>query len=263
LTLKLSRALEFWEELRGHGTTPPPAVRETVLPQQDAPETLNAIEPNDAPPAWGAEAITGRTFVILYSDSKGQASERQVLCRRLVDNGGTLYLHAYCYARDRIRTFRADRISSIVDSQTGEVHEPGMALLRLFLPASTSAAPFRYGLSPQQYGDFNAALNVLTFMARCDGEWHPLEREMMQDFAAAYWLRADIRSALDVDEVSRHADRLAPDAETFWVSLQRCADHPILSQIIRRHISAVVDADGMHHRNELYWGSEVDDFLRP
>src|SRR5690606_1707583 len=103
--------------------------------------------------------------------------ERLVLCRRLNSKAGTLYLDAFCYVRERPRSFRADRIRSLVDHETGEVHSPGSSYLELYLPNSVSAAPFRYGLPPTQFADFNAALNVLAFMARCDGKWHPLEAD--------------------------------------------------------------------------------------
>lgn len=250
---------DLWAEIRGIRTPPQPIDRIPVVPEFDD-ETIE-LEESDQAPDWAAETITGRTFWISYLDSKKQASERQVLCRRLDDKAGVLYLYAYCYIRERPRSFRADRIVAIVDTETGEVFEPGEQLLRHFLPNSASTAPFHYGLSPQQYADFNAALNVLSFMARCDGEWHQLEAEAIEDFAASYWLRAEITSPFDAAEIERHAARLAPDPETFWVSLRRCAENPILSQIIRRHISKVIDADGQHHPLELYWGQQIDDFL--
>jgi len=251
--------LDFWNEIRGRRTDPPPAQYSPRLPDRDAPET-EADDTAD-PPAWQPQSITGRTYVIAYSDSKQQISERQVLCRRLEQNAGTLYLHAFCYVRERPRVFRGDRINMMIDSETGEVFQPGSLHLEQFLPEATSDAPYRYGLSPQHFANLNAALNVLAFIARCDGEWHPLEAGSIEDFASSYWLRAEIPSSLDTSQVLRHAARLAPDAEAFWVSLQRCAEHPLLSKIIRRHISNVIDADGFHHPREIYWGRQVDEFL--
>lgn len=247
---------ELWVEIRAWRTQPPPVTITVSLPDQDDDDG-----DDDDFPSWEAQSISGRALVIQYMDSKGQPSERQIMCRRLDLKGPHLYLFAYCYAREKIRNFRADRIVMIVDSETGEVHEPGITYLELFTPQAVTDAPFRYGLSPQGYADFNAALNVLLFMARCDGKFHPLEEDRIEDFAASYWLKAEITTAFDQAEIMRHARRLAPDAETFWVSLTRCKANPLLRSMIRRHVSAVIDADGAHHDKELFWGAQIDNFL--
>ncbi len=286
-----AKARDLWLEMRGIVTPPPvPVVRYTPsVPDEEEEESgispasattatagLETVRLSDHPqddlsdaeteeedraPAWQAETITGRSFVIQYSDSKGRASERQIMCRSIAVNGDVTYLHAYCYVRNSVRMFRAERIVSVIDTETGEIHEPGASFLASFLPNTESKAPYRYGLSPQQFGDFNAALNVLAFMARCDGEWHELETEAIIDFAAAYWLRTEIIAPLDEVEVLRHISRLAPTGEVFWVSLHRCRENPVLAGIIRRHIAALIDADGQHHEKELYWGAAVDAFL--
>ncbi len=255
------RAEDLWEEIRGIRTAPiiPPDYRPQI-PAMDEPSQDDGC--NDGPPDWQGQSITGRTFVIHYTDAKDQASVRQILCRRLERRNGTGYLHAWCYVRERLRVFRADSISAIIDPETGEVHEPCAAFLGQFAPDTTTATAFRYGLSPQQFADFNAALNVLAFMARADGYWHDAEGERIEDFAASYWLRAEIRAAFDEAEIRRHARRLAPDAETFFVSLDRCRENALLSAVIRRHVAAVIEADGVLDPRELYWGGKIDDYLR-
>lgn len=250
----------FWTDIRGYRSPPPPVSYVSWVPSHDADEADDG--PDDVTPEWEAQSITGRTFVLSYVDSKRQPSERLVLCRRLSEKAGTLYLDAYCYVRERPRSFRAERIVSLIDHESGEVHAPGLDYLSLFLPDATSSSPFHYGLHPRQYADLNAALNVLAFMARCDGKWHPLEATAIVEFAASYWLRAEVAAELDEQEVVRHAARLAPDAAAFWVSLSRCASNPILNPMIRRHVASVIDADGVHHPLETYWGMEIDRFMR-
>lgn len=257
----VSRGLEFWRDIRGLQPLSPHSEFEPILPDVDAEEESEIETVDDAPPKWHAEPISGRIVVISYCDSKDQLSERQISCLRLEQKAEHLYLLARCHSRQRLRNFRSDRIRAVIDSQSGEIFEPGEAFLALFDPDSQSAAQFRYGMSPQQFADFNAALNVLAFMARCDGEWHPLEAEALEDFATSYWLRAEISAALDLQEVARHAARLSPDPEIFWASLLRCTANRIISQIIRRHVAAVIDADGIHHPLEIYWGREVQSFL--
>lgn len=253
-------AAELWDEVRATRLAIPPADYISALPIHDAEEVVIESDDQD-PPRWQSGSISGRTFVIRYEDSKRQISERQVICRTIEQKSGVHYLHAFCVLRERPRTFRTDRIASLADVVTGEFFEPAIDFLRHFMPDRVSASPFHYGLSPQQYADFNAALNVLAFIARCDGEWHPLEADAIEAFAVSYWLAAEIMSDLDEEEVRRHAARLAPDPESFWTSLSRCAANPLLARMIRRHVAAVIDADGVLDEHEAYWGGLIDEFL--
>lgn len=214
---------------------------------------------SDGPPSWDAESITGRVLIIEYRDTRGQVSNRQITCRNLADRAGTLYLQAWCHARRAPRCFRVDRIAGLADSTSGEIYD--VADFFRAAPREESHSAYHFGLSVRQFADFNAALNVLAFLARCDGRWHPMEGERIEQFVSSYWLRSEIRSDLDLATVRRHVDRLAPDAESFWVSLSRCAEHPVLRPIIRQHAGAVVDADGVHHPQELYWGRMIDEFI--
>lgn len=249
---------EFLAEIGNSRVTPvAPVNYHPSIEQDDEQDMLDS--PGDE---WQAETITGRSYVIEYTGSNGASSTRQILCRRLEKRAQLLYLHAFCYARDRLRCFRGDRIAAIIDPVTGEVHEPGLLLLNQFALESSSASPFRMGLAPRQYADFNAALNVLAFMARCDGHWHDAEAERIEDFAISYWLRSDIEATLDTDEVIRLAKRLAPDAETFWVSLNRCAENATMSRLLRMHVGALIEADGILHEKEAFWGMKIDEHLR-
>jgi hypothetical protein len=255
----LSRLNNLWQEIRTLRPTVAPASYMPTIPDQDSEETL--VEEAEAAPSWEAQSISGRNIIIIYSDSKGQGSERQVICRKLDVKGGVVYLTALCLLRERVRTFRTDRVSSVIDPVSGEIFEPGKDYFLDFDHDSKSASRFDYGLSVTQFAALNSALNVLAFMARCDGEWHELEADAIEDFVTAFWMREEVRADLDLDAVSKHAARLAPDAETFWTSLMACQRHPVLSSILRRHIANVIDADGHHHPVELYWARQIDDFL--
>jgi hypothetical protein len=253
------RGEQLWTEIQSYRGPAPPVSYRSRVPERDADD--DELGEPSAQPDWGAQSITGRTILLSYEDAKKQTSDRLVLCRRLAEKASVLYLDAFCYVREQPRSFRADRIVAITDHETGEVHTSGLAYLGHFLPDSQSPAPFRYGLSPGQYADVNAALNVLAFIARCDGRWHPLEADAILEFAGRYWLRAEIPCDFDEAEILRHAARLAPDAEAFWVSIHRCAANAVLRTIIRRHVAEVIDADGVHHALEQYWGAQVDQFL--
>ena len=258
--MKLSdKARALWADVRGSAPVVETANYSPELPEEDCPETV--VPASDAPPARPAGSIAGRTLVIVYSDSRGAVSERQIICHELGAKAGVLYLKGWCLLRQQLRSFRADRVRLVIDPVTGEIHDPGTSFILAFAPDTTTSSRFHYGLSPKEYGAFNAALNVLAFMARCDGEWHALEAEAIEAFATSYWMRAEIAAPLDLDEVNRHAARLAPDAEVFFTSLIACAAHPVLAPVIRRHVAAVIDADGLHHPLEAYWGRQVDEML--
>lgn len=197
-----------------------------------------------------------------YVDSKHQPSTRRVACQRIERHGPHSYLFGHCLERQALRRFRVDRVAAVIDPATGEVHEPGGAWLLRFTPDVATASPLHFGLSVAAHANFIAALNVLAFLARCDGRWHDLENDAIEGFAASWWLRAEIAAPFDGDEVLRRAARLGPDPETFYLSLARCAADPLLRQILARHVAAVIDADGHHHPKELFWAGEVVEALR-
>lgn len=253
------RDFELWIGISGLPAVAPPVNYTPRLPEAD--DVEDDAGDTDGPPEWVGQTITGRALILHYEDSRRQVSERLVVCRRLAEQAGVLYLDAFCHARKAPRRFRADRVRAVVDHE-GEVHEPGFDFLCLFAPNMTTAAPHLYGLSPRQYADFNAALNVLAFLARCDGRWHPLEGAAILEFAERYWMRAEIAAPFDEDAILRHAARLAPDPEAFWASFRRCIASPVLAPIIRDHASAVVHADGQLHEIEIHWGQMMDAIAR-
>lgn len=205
--------------------------------------------------------LSGTQVEIEYLDSRHQASIRRIVCLRLETRAAVHYLSARCLERKAPRTFRVDRITSLIDPATGEIHQPGHVWLMQFEDALVSDAPFRYGLSPTHYADFNAGLTVLAFIARCDGQWHALEGDAIEAFASAYWIRAEIAAPFDEIAVMRHAARLGPDAESLLDAIARCAANPVLQRIICRHVDAVIDADGYHHPKEIYWARQIREAL--
>lgn len=255
------RALtELWAEIRGLRVTPPrPKDILFAVPEEDDPELV--VAEIDDTPDWKPATVSGLSCIISYIDAKGATSLRQIECRRLERKDGVDYLSAFCLQRGAHRSFRCDRIEQVIDNRTGELLGPGTSFFSRYASDETSRSGWRFGLSPVAFTDLNAGLNVLTFIGRCDGHWHPLERERIEDFVSAYWLRAEMPGDYDRDAVLAHTDRLAPDSETFVVSVHRCRENPVLSNIIRRHAAAVIAADGKLHNNELFWGGKIDEIF--
>ena len=66
----------------------------------------------------------------------------------------------------------------------------------------------------------------------------------------------------DINSILAHISRLAPDAETFWIAMHRCANSPALLDILKRSAREVVEADGVIAPEEFYWGNRIDEFVR-
>lgn len=226
-------------------------------------DDIDELRPTDSAPQWQEEiiAISGLPLILTYRGSKGDPSVRLVTCQRLDQAGGQLYLWAYCHTRSAIRQFRADRIVELADADSGEVFGEPVSYLTQFRVDRSQRSKPGWGLGVRQRADFTALLNVLAFMARCDLDYHPLERASLEDIASRYWIRFDAPGDPDIDAILSHADRLAPDAETFYVSLLRCAEQPRLIEFVRNAAATMIDADGRHSSEELYWATELVDYL--
>ncbi|HEX7743304.1 MAG TPA: WYL domain-containing protein, partial [Sphingobium sp.] len=192
----------------------------------------------------------------------GEITQRLVTCQRLDRAADTLYLWAFCHHRAAVRQFRVDRIVDIADAETGELLGSPIAFFAQFEVDRSQRSQPGWGLNVRQRADFVAILNALIFMARCDREYHPFERQALEDCISRYWLRFEAPGEPDVEAILLHADRLAPDAETFFVSLNRCAANPRLVRLLKESAAEIIDADGVHAVHEVYWGSKIDEFFK-
>jgi hypothetical protein len=72
-----------------------------------------------------------RLMLFDYTDAAGETSNRAVEVKSLAADNGNLYLQGYCRLRHAHRTFRVDRIATLVDSETGEVATTPLEVVRL------------------------------------------------------------------------------------------------------------------------------------
>jgi hypothetical protein len=251
---------ELWSAIRGkHGVSP----RFIELADELEDDEPVASESSDEPPSRPLEAISGYTCIIAYRNAKGVASQRQITCIRMEQAAQTLYVRAYCHGRQQNRQFRLDRIEAVADVHTAEIvsDDPQYFFAR-FEVGHRQSSKIGWGLSVVQRADLLAGLNALVFVARCDQEWHPTERDEIERFVTSYWLRTEAPGEPPLPDILEHASRLSPDPEVFYVSLTRCHDRPALAPIIRRSIQRVIEADGRIHQKEFYWGSAIDAYFR-
>lgn len=205
--------------------------------------------------------IAGTSCIIEYGNAAGEHSQRVVTCQRLDDHNGTRYLWAYCHLRRQIRQFRVDRIVAMFDTETGEQYESPTLFFDRYRVDNRHGSQPGWGLSVRERSDFLSFLNALVFLARCDREFHPLERTALEHAISTSWIRMEYRGDPDIDSILAHTDRLAPDAETFWIAMHRCANRPALLDVLRRSARDVVEADGVIAPEEFYWGSRIDEFV--
>jgi len=207
------------------------------------------------------ENVGGLSVVIEYTDTKGNSSQRLITCWKLSVRADKEYLNAFCHHRKAPRSFRIDRITDIFDAQTGESLSPAQAFFATFKPDETSASGLTWGLSVGRRADLVALLNALIFIARCDKEFHPSERESLENALTSFWMRLEILGDPDFEDVLRYADKLAPDGETFWVAMHRFKEEPRLADIFKRHANLLIQADGVIQKTEAYWSAEISDFF--
>lgn len=206
------------------------------------------------PPARGRDRSRGWAGFAVYRDVQGEVSQRRITCRKLSGYGAIELVHAFCHEREAARSFRVDRFEELIDLSTGEVLDPiehFEALRRQGALLMVDKALTRLAL-------------ILVFMARCDGEYHPLERDALEHCFGRYMLRFGGDDA-DIERLLNRCDSLAPDWKDFLSSLEALSKLKSGSQIARLVLegaSNIIDADGYHHEAEVEWGLHVGQYLK-
>ena len=201
------------------------------------------------------EPISGFTCVIEYKDA-----QRLISCQRFQTRGDIGHVLAVCLTAGGFRDFRTDRITCVYDPQTGEVLGDGTYFRRFAVDAQFQAAP-TWGLSRSRQVTLIAGLNVLAFMAHCDGNWHPLETEPVERFVCSLWLRREWEGDPPLAEIVAHAQRLSPDSETFFRSVNHYARSHMRSGILRQAVADLIAADGVICDEEFDWAQAFSDCL--
>lgn len=249
---------ELWRLVRGKAVVPE-TVRPISVVESDADDSVAFV--NETPWEGDLHPIAGFVCVIVYIDAKGRGSERLITCQRKDQLGSEAYLWAFCHYRQAVRQFKISRISEVFDAKTGESFASPNTLFGNFQTDRTQRTQPGWGLSVRQRADLAAVLNAVVFLAKCDRHYHQLERASLEEMISRYWLRFEAPGDPDCEAIVEYADRLAPDAETFMLSIARCTKDPALVRLLKQSAQAMVDADGVISAEEAYWGTQVDKVL--
>ncbi|AGH48740.1 hypothetical protein G432_05065 [Sphingomonas sp. MM-1] len=229
---------------------PPIHPKFRITPEPAAPNSTDGEEEQIE-----AEPISGFTCIIGYTSGGGEVSERLITCRSLRAHGTGLTIGAICHAAKGFRAFRVDRISAVSDPHTGEVIGDGSYFSRFAVKSSDKArAPSGgWGLTPSRMRTLVAGLNVLSFIARCDGYWHALEDEPLANFIERLWMRKDWEGQPPVAAILDHAKRLAPDSSIFFASLETIFGSRSSTRLLISSVRELIEADGIIQDQETNW----------
>jgi hypothetical protein len=220
------------------------------------------------------EDLWGVTFAIEYLDGRNNLTTRRITLRELYrSDDGVLYLQSFCHERQLRRSFRFDRIQSVIDLD-GEVHEPRRFFeSELHFPiddhATSPAAPARarrmpqvvvtpaapVGALPGRAQRFAArdGLRVLAALGRSDGFLDDAEIGVILD----YVIERAAADGVATDDEDRAAllpylRRQYPRASVLGECLDRLEAEPeVQRRLFLRHAVALMDADGIQHPAEF------------
>ncbi|MEG3160907.1 hypothetical protein U1763_10375 [Sphingomonas sp. LB2R24] len=234
--------------------------RDAVLPSIVLQDSCDDIETAELPDNDEPQAIAGFICVIEYADVNGEVSERFISCRRYELHDGNPLIGAICGRSNRYKLFRCDRILEVTDAVTGESLGTG-AFFDQFTVGRIREKAHDWNTTSQRKSLIVAGLNVLCFMARCDGKWHPLEEEVIEDFVCTLWMRKEWEGEPPLDLIRSHARRLAPDGEVFAKAIRQYGHSSTSAKVLRRFVERVVAADGVVCDREHHWSTEFAELL--
>lgn len=191
---------------------------------------------------------------IRYVDTKGDVSERRIVCRAIEGYGRAETVQGWCCERRAPRRFRIDRMQELVCLETGEVLDPlgHFEQLRMFGALK---------VTDKSMADFG---RVLAFMARCDGEVHPMESQSIETALERYVVRFGGDDRM-LETAVTNVRKITPDGDDFIASLGRLEQHPDarqLGRLLLDCVAKVTDADGRLHAREIEWIEVVQETLK-
>lgn len=224
-------------------------VRPVVVPPQD-----DEADP-DADPLGYAE---GQSFMIEYTDAKGQQSRRRITVYDIVaGRSGIPCLRARCHERSATRQFRVDRIQCCIDFD-GEVHDDVPVFIAETFGMPIWAAQRRAtDESEDRWTSIIAIIRneavLLSALSRVDGTVKASEvDEAVAHLASIVERRNVFLTSNEVASIKTYIKRLRPSSEAISRALASMGSSSP-DQVTRFLIAAknVIEADGFRHPTEI------------
>lgn len=240
--------------MREKKVPPPPPLPAGLRPDAAALSAAPAIATEEAPikRSGGGIDCLGCIYGMMYRDFGDRVSWRRITVRGLTRDydTGEVLLCGYCHERRAPQHFRASRIQEMVDLTSGQSIDNPKAFFARYLSDDPTFRALRAS---------GPALQVLAFVARCDGHELPAERTMMVDYVRCAHPDLDIDNGL----VERHIRALLPDEETFQAGLAAFEEmtNEQAVAVIECAIK-IVEADGVVGSAERRWLDEIKAALR-
>lgn len=194
--------------------------------------------------------VRGAGALIEYDGGSHGPGLRPLSVSRIERRGDHLYLMAVCHLSGAPKSFRADRITSIVDPGTGEAFD--------------SLIDWHDSGRFTDLGIFNRCRNdliLLSYLARADGHVCDMELDQIEIFldhvAVDEGERCPSRTAIET-----MAFGLAPDWTSASLACSELSGRPDRAQQVWRAVRKIVDADSFLHAREQELVAEVQSALR-
>lgn len=234
--------------LAGRSVSPPiPPGRAVYLPKIEHLTDDIAISPSDD--------TASTSCFIEYTNAKGEDSARVITFRSISGNfGKPETIGAHCHQSRRYKNFSIENIRSMACAYTGEELDPVEHCIALH----------REGALKIEDKVLIRIMRIVTFLARCDGEFHSAEREAIDDVLGRYF--RFFGGDDDAYECARkEAIRLAPSGTDVVNSVKYISRAPLAGELagfLVKASASIIDADGFHRSEELAWGVELGSMLR-
>lgn len=259
----------FSRKRKKHPAPRVPKGSKVLLPDEDGVEeqVVAALDVHCAEQKLGI--ANGQSFMIEYVDCEGQDSARRISVWGIkTGEQGVPVLAAMCLERQAPRSFRIDRIKSVIDYD-GTVHEPPAEFFsEIFGMAMDAASRTQFAPSltnediniRRQVGELvGQQARLLAALSHSDGFMSPAEVGVIVNYLAGKCANAGmVLGRRELNWLHDYVKRLLPDDELADLDLDAAFD--IQPQEIEEFIQAcwaIVQADGEIDEAEVKLLNEI------
>jgi len=213
-------------------------------------------------------------IIIDYKDSRGTKTKRRIRITRFSENrDGDLVIHAYCFERKAARNFLAVNVISAADPITGEIIDDAYDFLWQLQSQSLNQPQLaekprpikkrKPGIRDHQkdYNHCYSGIKALVYLARCDGQYHEKEHEVITKYCLVRVKAAYSSRNFDEDFFANYARTQFPDYSAIKQAMKKIHESDQNTLIFWKHAQMLVEADGKIVVEEVLTWSELQDIF--